>query len=286
MNLSTSDLTPRIGTLIQTDLATLLSGSAAPLLRELMERRGVLVIRGVQMNDEQQLTFTRTLGPVYDAGSGEIYKVTFDKRESPVLYEYNYGNFSWHIDRTDTDIPPLASILNAKRLAPAGGQTEFANTYAAYEDLPEAEKQRIDGLRVLHKLESSYRESIPNPTAAQLAKWRQHADKVHPLVWHHRSGRKSLVTSMSATEVLGMSQEEGAALLARLMAWATQPEYVYVHEWQLGDIVMWDNTGTMHRVRPYDLNAGRLLHRTTVRGDEPFDPAGTRPSAAATGETS
>ena len=69
-----------------------------------------------------------------------------------------------------------------------------------------------------------------------------------------------------------MDEAESAALLARLMAWATRPEYVYVHEWQLGDIVMWDNTGTMHRVRPYDLDAGRLLHRTTVLGDEPFDP--------------
>lgn len=69
-----------------------------------------------------------------------------------------------------------------------------------------------------------------------------------------------------------MDDGEGAALLDRMMAWATRPEYVYVHEWQLGDIVMWDSTGTMHRVRPYDLSAGRLLHRTTVAGDEPFDP--------------
>ncbi|MBW8753231.1 MAG: TauD/TfdA family dioxygenase [Sphingomonadales bacterium] len=272
MGLETTDLTPRIGTLVESDLATLLSGARAGELRELAEARGVLVIRGAEMDDAQQLAFTRTLGPVFDAGGGEVYKVTFDKRESPDLWEYNYGNFSWHIDRTDTDLPPFASILNAKRLAPEGGETEFANTYAAYDDLAEADKRLIEGLRVVHKVEASYREAVPNPTEAQRAKWRAHAAKVHPLVWHHRSGRKSLVTSTSGTHVIGMDEAEGAALLARLMAWATQSEYVYVHEWQLGDVVMWDNTGTMHRVRPYDLTAGRLLHRTTVLGDEPFDP--------------
>jgi alpha-ketoglutarate-dependent taurine dioxygenase len=92
-------------------------------------------------------------------------------------------------------------------------------------------------------------------------------------VWLHRSGRKSLITSMSGTEVLGMDQEEGEALLARLLAWASRPEYVYTHEWQVGDIVIWDNTGVMHKVLPYDITAGRLHHRTTVAGDEPFDPS-------------
>jgi alpha-ketoglutarate-dependent taurine dioxygenase len=273
MGFATSPLAPRIGTLVETDAATLLAGGHAAELRRLAEERGVLVIRGAALDDAQQLAFTRTLGPVFDAGGGEVYKVTFDKRESPDLWEYNYGNFSWHIDRTDTDLPPFASILNAKRLAPAGGETEFANTYAAYEDLSDADKALIEELNVLHKLESSYRESLPNPTPEQLATWRRHPDKIHPLVWRHRSGRRSLVTSMSGTSVLGMDAAEGAALLARLMAHATQPKYVYVHEWRLDDIVMWDNTGTMHRVRPYDITAGRLLHRTTVLGDEPFDPA-------------
>jgi alpha-ketoglutarate-dependent taurine dioxygenase len=273
MAFRTTDLSPRIGTRIETDLDTLLSGSHAAKIRDLAERRGVLLIRGVPMDDDQQLAFTRTLGAIFNPGSDTIYKVTFDKTENPKLWEYNYGNFSWHIDRTDTDVPPFASILNAKRLSPSGGQTEFANTYAAYEDLPDEDKQLIDGLKVVHKLESSFRETIPNPTAEDLTRWRAHADKVHPLVWHHRSGRKSLVTSMSGTHVVGMDETEGAALLARLMAWATQPQYVYVHEWQLGDIVLWDNTGTMHRVKPYDLDAGRLLHRTTVLGDEPFDPS-------------
>jgi alpha-ketoglutarate-dependent taurine dioxygenase len=272
MQLKTKKLEPRIGSLLEIDLDALLDGALAQQIRTLLEERGVLLIRGIEMNDEQQLGFTRSLGRVGDGDVGKIYKVTFDKQENPSHADYNYGNFSWHIDRTDTDIPPFASILTAKRLASSGGETEFANTYAAYEDLPEADKRLIEGLKVLHKLESSYRESVPNPTEEQLATWRAHADKVHPLVWRHRSGRKSLITSMSGTEVLGMAWEDGAALLTRLMAWATQPQYVYVHEWRLGDVVLWNNTGTMHRARRYDTNCGRLMHRTTVLGDEPFDP--------------
>lgn len=272
MDFKVRELSERIGSAIETDVETLLSGAVAGEIRALLEERGMLLIRGLEIDDDQQLAFTRSLGPIGDGGAGDIYKVTFDKRENPTHADYNYGNFSWHIDRTDTDVPPFATILNAKRLAPSGGETEFANTYAAYEDLSPEDKQLIDGLKVLHKLESSYRESIPNPTDEQLATWRRHPDKVHPLVWRHRSGRKSLITSMSGTEVLGMPPEQGAALLARLMAWAIRPDYVYVHEWRLGDIVLWDNTGTMHRARRYDTNCGRLMHRTTVLGDEPFDP--------------
>ena len=268
-----SEIEPRIGARIETDVETLLSGAFADRIKELLEERGVLLIRGLDIGDEEQLAFTRTLGPTGDQDVGTIYKVTFDKTVNPTHYHYNYGNFSWHIDRTDTDVPPFITMLTAKRLAPENGQTEFANTTAAYEDLPEADKRLIDGLKVVHRVEASYRESVPNPTDEQLAVWRQHAEKVHPLVWRHRSGRKSLITSMSGTEIVGMPKDEGTALLKRMMDWATQPEYTYRHEWQVGDLVLWDNTGTMHRARRYDTEAGRLMHRTVVLGDEPFDTA-------------
>jgi alpha-ketoglutarate-dependent taurine dioxygenase len=274
MPLKTTELSPRIGSRVEIDLPPLLDGTAAAEIRSLLEARGMLLIRGLEIDDAEQLAFTRTLGPVGDRDTGMVYKVTLDRRENPTHADYNYGNFSWHIDRTDTDTPPFATILCAKRLAPANGETEFASTYAAYEDLPEADKRLIEPLKVLHKLESSYRESFPSPTEAQLATWRSHPDKVHPLVWRHRSGRRSLITSMSGTEVLGMSREEGAALLARMMAWATQPRYVYVHDWQVGDLVLWDNTGAMHRARRYDPACGRLMHRTVVLGEEPFDTEG------------
>ncbi len=91
-----------------------------------------------------------------------------------------------------------------------------------------------------------------------------------PLVWKHRSGRKSLVVGCTAHYVLGMGIEEGSALLTRLRDWATKPQFVYRHEWTVGDLVMWDNTGTLHRAMPYALDSGRMMHRTKLEGEEPF----------------
>ena len=270
MALNTVELAPNIGSLVETDVATLVSGAASAEIAELVQRRGVLVIRGLAIDDEQQLAFTRTLGPVLDDKSGEVYKVTYDPRESPLAH-YTAGNFFWHIDRTDALVPPFITMLNAKCLSAAGGDTFFANTYAAYEALPDADKALIEGLKVVHKVESSFRH-VPELTEQQRADFRTHTPTEHPLVWRHRNGRKSLITSTSGASVVGMDAAEGEALLQRLMDWATQPQFVYRHNWQLGDIVMWDNTGTMHKAEPYAEDSGRLLHRTTVLGDEPFDP--------------
>jgi alpha-ketoglutarate-dependent taurine dioxygenase len=273
MALKTRDLAPRIGSEVETDVETLLSGAAADEILALLESRGVLLFRGLAISDEQQLAFTRTLGSLGDGDVGTIYKVSFDKRENPTHADYNYGNFSWHIDRTDTDLPPFASMLNARRLAPAGGETEFANLYAAYEDLPEADKRLSEDLQVVHRIEAATLRAYPDAPPELRELWSGRPAKVHPFVWHHRSGRKSLITGTTAVEVIGMEATAGQALLERMLAWAEQPQYVYVHEWQLGDVVIWNNTGTMHRVRRYDITAGRLLHRTTVMGDEPFDPS-------------
>ena len=133
---------------------------------------------------------------------------------------------------------------------------------------------------MVHKVESSFRH-VSNLTDEQRELFRAHAPKEHPLVWRHRNERRSLITSTSAAEIVGMDPAEGEALLQRMMDWATQPQFVYRHKWHLGDVVMWDNTGTMHRAMPYAEDSGRLLHRTTVLGDEPFDPERTLAAAAA-----
>ncbi len=270
MALDVQHLSPCIGSMIDVDLSALVSGAASAEIIELVQSRGVLVIRGVQMDDDQQLAFTRTLGPVLDEKSGEVYKVTYDPRESPLAH-YTAGNFFWHIDRTDALVPPFITMLNAKRLSDSGGDTFFANTYAAYEALSDADKALIEGLKVVHKVESSFR-FVPDLTERQRADFRAHTPTEHPLVWRHRNGRKSLITSTSGCEVVGMDPAESDALLQRMMDWATQDRFVYRHKWQLGDVVMWDNTGTMHKAEPYAEDSGRLLHRTTVLGDEPFDP--------------
>jgi alpha-ketoglutarate-dependent taurine dioxygenase len=120
----------------------------------------------------------------------------------------------------------------------------------------------------VHTLEATQRDVFPNPTPEMKAAWGQFPEKVHPLVWTHRSGRKSLVLGSSTTRVVGMDGGEGRALLEELLAWSTQPKFVYRHEWTVGDLVIWDNTGVMHRVEAYPPDSGRMMHRTTLVGEE------------------
>ena len=104
---------------------------------------------------------------------------------------------------------------------------------------------------------------------ADLSRWRGMSEvMVHPLVWTHRSGRKSLVIGSHADSVAGLPIPHGRSLLVRLQEWAAQPAFSYRHEWQEGDLVIWDNCGCMHRVVPYDENSGRKMQRTTIMGEE------------------
>lgn len=269
MELKTADLTPCIGTEIDCDVETLLSGAASGEIRRLLGERGVIAFRELDLDDRQQVTFAKTLGDVLPQGDEGIFKVTLDKNENERA-DYLKGAFYWHIDGATDDIPTRASMLTARKLAPAGGETEFANTYAAYDALPASEKTYLEGLRVIHSLEAAQRMVTPEPSWPQLQAWQSYKPKSHPLVWTHQSGRKSLVLGATASHVEGMSLEEGRAILCRLLDWATQRQFVYQHTWTLGDLVIWDNTGTMHRAMPYALDSGRRLHRTTLVGEEPL----------------
>ena len=264
------DLTPRIGIEVKTDLATLLDGSIARELRALLTQRGVLLFRGLKFSDADQLHFGRTLGTVREEHGLEVTTISAEPEKSPIFADYTKGTYFFHIDGTYTDTPGLASILHARVIAPEGGQTEFANTYAMYEDLSAADQRLLDGLEVVHSGETIQRLAFPDPTEAQLAAWGEGAvpPRTHPMVWQHESGRKSLLLACSAKAIVGMDRAESDALLGRLFALAEQPQYIYSHDWQVGDLLVWDNTGTMHRVVPFDLNCGREMHRVTLLGEE------------------
>jgi alpha-ketoglutarate-dependent taurine dioxygenase len=265
--LETVDLTPRIGTEIKIDRDTLLSGRFAREIRSLLEQRGVLVIRGVDMSDEEQKAFSLTIGELMPQRGKEFLSITLDKKESATA-EYLKGTVFWHIDMMNTPLPNFATLLTPRKLSEVGGETEFANTYAAWEDLPEADKREYEGLKVMHILESSQLMFTPEPTLEKLNEWRRQEGQVQPLVWTHRSGRKSLVLGASAYYVVGKDPLESRYILTKLRDWATQPQFVYRHEWRMGDLLMWDNTGTMHRVTPYPEDSGRLLRRTALVGEE------------------
>lgn len=276
VSLLTTSLDPIGAEIVGVDIDALLHDDHLPdELMELLEDNGVLVMRRLGLDDAQQVEFGRRLGelvtkdtPGWRGEFPEIFRVTLDRRLNNV--GYLKATFGWHIDGTNFDVPSKASLLSG-RVVPAGSETQFVSTYAAYERLTEAEKERLEPVKVWHTLESAYRKFNPNPTAEVVAEIRNDPVKLQPLVWTHRSGRKSLVIGVSAERVEGMPEDEGAALLAELLERATQPCCVYAHHWAVGDLVIWDNRGVLHRAMPYSEDSGREMHRVTLVGDEPFE---------------
>ena len=167
---------------------------------------------------------------------------------------------------------PIRASLPSKVLpATGGGDTEFCNTYAACDDLTDEDKHDLEDLRVMHSTWNTLLYYDPEPSIKTLRRMMAIGDRELPLVWTHRSGRKSLVLGCTAHHVMDMDFRKSAELLVRLRDWATQPQFVYRHRWSVGDLVIWDNTGTMHRAMPYDQDSGRLLNRTKLDGEEPFE---------------
>jgi alpha-ketoglutarate-dependent taurine dioxygenase len=244
----------------------------APWCLDALEANGALVFRDLHLDDEAQVAFSRKLGKVEKLGKGdlpEIFRVTLDPAKNSAA-KYLKGTFDWHIDGCTDDIPIMATMLSAHAVADSGGQTEFASSYAAYEALDPDEQRHLESLRVVHTIEASQRLHNPDPSPEEVEMWRRRPPKEHPLVWTHRSGRKSLVLGATTDSIVGMDRDEGKALLKDLLDRATTPDRVYRHQWALGDVVIWDNRGVLHRATPYDPSSRRDMHRTTFAGDEPI----------------
>jgi alpha-ketoglutarate-dependent taurine dioxygenase len=274
MGLETEKLTETVG-------AEVLGVTADDLLRDpalpqevldALEDNGALVFRGLNLDDARQVEFSSRLGrceilPRATGEHPEIFRVSLDPAKTPSA-EYLKGTFVWHIDGMTEDVPIMATILSAHAVAESGGETEFASTYAAYDDLTADEKERFESVRVVHTFEAAQRAHKPDPSPEELAMWRKRPAKVHPLIWTHESGRKSLVLGATTDGVEGMEPAEGRAFLDGLLDRATQPDRVYRHEWSVGDLVIWDNCGVLHRACPYEPTSPRDMHRTTLHGNE------------------
>ena len=251
-----------------------------------MDRYAVLVFPGQRISDEQQMAFTRNFGAIEDARGGNVTKPQ-DKRlvtgmndvsnlgrdGRPLARDsrqrlFNIGNMLWHSDSSFRAIPAKYSLLSARVVNSRGGNTEFADMRAAYDDLEEAMKRHIEDLVCEHSLMYS-RGSLGFLDYSEEEKQmfrpvRQRLVRTHPV-----TGRKSLYLSSHAGAILGMPMPEARILLRDLTEHATQPQFVHVHAWVPYDLVMWDNRQTMHRVRRYDESQPRDMRRTTVAGDTP-----------------
>lgn len=268
---------PHIGGIVHVDQSHLLDDETIETIRRELEVRGVLVFPEVNVSDEMQLALTDKLGdrvnftrrvPGSDVETADVYKITLDRKLNSEP-DYVLGTFFWHIDGITIDQPlPKATMLSARKLSASGGATEFANLYAAWDLLPDEEKRELEGLRVIHTVEAAVRPVHGTPSPERVERYRNLAAVMEqPLVWTHEDGRKSLLLGTHADGIVGMPGPHGRALLTRLQQWASQPDLVYTHKWKVGDLVIWNNQGVMHRVVPYT-DEGRVMHRTTIAGKE------------------
>ncbi len=251
-----------------------------------MDKYAVLVFRDQDLTDEEQLAFTRQLGPLESYGSpGHIRKEVEQRTPKGVadfsnldkdgnilpanarVWFFKLGDRLWHSDSSFRPIPAKYSLLSGRVIPSWGGNTEFADMRAAYDALDERTKREIEPLVCLHSLLYSraaigFTELTPEEREA-FRPVRQRLVRTHPV-----TGRKSLFLAAHAGAIEGWPIPEAQMFLRDLTEHATQREFVYSHQWRVDDLVVWDNRQTMHRARRFDdRNEVRDVRRTTLAGD-------------------
>jgi taurine dioxygenase len=246
-------------------------------LKHAFVEHSVLVFRDQHLSPHQLLDAVHLFGEVFPQ-----HNTRFALPECPdIHYISNQDSYAdgrryipgegYHTDHSNAAEPPKATVLHAVQLPDSGGDTQFVNMYRAYDDLSEAMRQRIDGLRAIHVYQS--RHSERKLMALSEAARQKVPDAVaHPLVrTHPESGRKAIYLNPIRTEgIVGMEEAEALSLLDELLLHATQPQYEYRHQWRRGDLVMWDNRCLLHKANgDYDMSQVRYLYRVMLKGDVP-----------------
>ncbi len=252
------------------------------MIEAALAEHGVVVFRGQPLDAQQQSGFIRSFGPptvtpvkeLATKNPGFVDVGTVDDEGKPILSDsvqsvYLRANLLWHTDGSFNQPPVRLTALLARELPPEPPPTEYADMRAAWEALPAAKQAELEGLQVEHSILRS-REQM-GMTAEQFSSETLARQPVtHPLVRVHPvNGRKSLYLASHASHIVGRPLQEGRALLLELIAFATQPQFVYSHAWQPDDLVMWDDRWTMHRATPYSGPHPRKMRQCTVREIEP-----------------
>jgi len=247
----------------------------------------VLLLRGQSLTDDDLVAFSRRFGALDEApiqetgrrfveGYPEIYVVSnVLGQDGTPIGSLGAGEAVWHTDMSYLPEPPKMSMLYALEVPPSGGETGFSTMYGAYDSLPTALKQRIEGLQIKHDgtyNSGGYLRQGVTPSDDP----RRSPGHLHPLVCRHpESGRDMLYLGRRRNAWLeGLELADSEALLDAIWAGIDDPSIAYVHRWRVGDLVLWDNRCTMHRRDAFDPASRRVMHRTQVKGVAP-------PSAAA-----
>jgi alpha-ketoglutarate-dependent taurine dioxygenase len=289
MGLEFEPITPAIGAYVHGAAEDVLRPGAPARILEALDRCNVLVFPQVGMSDEIFLALTAALGEKHDnavtddgsAASGKgIFRIALDK-DDKTQREFILGNDYWHMDGMSYAVPVKATLLKCESAPKEGGDTGFANLHAAYAALPEETRRRIADLKVGHCLSASLSRLYEHPTEDDFARWDAIFPRLeHPLVWTQESGKSALLIGSTANDIAGMAAQESRALLDFLLEWSTQDRFTYRHAWRNGDLVIFNNPGLLHRSYPYDDRAGRVMHRTTLKGREAIGGGAAQPSAA------
>jgi alpha-ketoglutarate-dependent taurine dioxygenase len=262
---------------IGADLSRPLPDADFARIRQAWSDHSFLVFRDIDMDPGQQVAFTRRLGPLHIMerefnlpDHPEVMVIANEMRDGKEFGSRRVG-LGWHSDGEDKRIPNAASLLYAIRLPPEGGDTLFADMYAALDALPDRLRQAIQGRRARFSRVDMHHVHYPHLPALTEQQKRERPDVFHPLVrLHPHSGRRSLYIGRWARDVDGLPPDEGRALVRELFAFAQQPEFVYRHAWRLHDAVLWDNRCMLHCATGFDENRYiRHMQRTTLEGDVP-----------------
>jgi taurine dioxygenase len=177
----------------------------------------------------------------------------------------------WHTDDSYMAVPAKATLLHSMEIPSHGGRTWFCNMHTVYEALPESTRKKIDGAHAMHGYDTARARNRPSPrTPQEIA---ETPDVEHPLVrTHPDTGRKALYLNFNRLDrIVGMEREESDAVLDELAAEARKPEHHFGHTWRVGDVVIWDNRATMHRVDvDYPMGERRIMQRVLIEGDKPL----------------
>ncbi|HWB83038.1 MAG TPA: TauD/TfdA family dioxygenase [Bryobacteraceae bacterium] len=283
-------LAPMIGAEITgIDLSCPLDAETVRNVAQALALYGILVFPDQAISDEAHARFGKQFGELArfrasdscDSAVPEIFRGANTDQNGNLLAPGDERlklmkiNWLWHIDSSYRAVPTRGAILHGLEMIDDAGDTIFANLRAAYEMLPTAERNHIEGLFARHSFEFMVNTcGLPALTGEEAAAI---PAVLHPLVRQHRDGRKSLYLSPPYMETIaGWDQPASLALVQELTEWAAQDRFLYRHRWRRNDLIMWDNGWTMHKVTPFDIaGAKRITHGVVLVGSETIEPVWT-----------
>jgi taurine dioxygenase len=262
------------------DLSKPLARDDIATIEDAWRARQVVVFHGQDLSDPQLIAFSRNFGELDPPGPNpygepflkehpELNVISNVVENGKPIGNLGDGEAVWHADMTYVDVPPKAAMLHSLEVPPTGGNTYFANMFAAYESLPDDLKQAIAGKIAVHDA-STNSAGMLRKGYKQVTDVRDVVGVRHPLVrTEPKTGRKALFLGRRPNSyVVGLAVPESEALLDALWAHATQPRFAMCHEWKVGDVLMWNNLSVLHRRDPFDPKLRRIMHRSQIKGSE------------------